>query len=176
MKVGVLRLGHRVGRDSRITTHFFLIARAFGASFGILTGDEDRSVLEGIEKVAKSWGGGFSISHSMGWRKSVKEWKAKGGVVVHLTAYGLPVQEAIGKIRQEGKDLLVVGGGAKVPGEMYHLADWNVSVTSQPHSECAALAIFLDRLFEGKELELKFQDAKIRVEPNQRGKTVIRLP
>lgn len=172
--VGVLRLGHRVGRDSRITTHFFLIARAFGASLGILTGDEDKSVLEGIEKVAKSWGGAFQISHSQSWRKSVREWKAKGGRVVHLTAYGIPVQEAVGKIREEGRDILVVGGGAKVPGDMYALADWNVSVTSQPHSECAALAVFLDRLFEGRELELKFTDAKIRVEPNPRGKTVIK--
>lgn len=172
--VGVLRLGHRIGRDSRITTHFFLIARAFGASFGILTGDGDRSVLEGIEKVAKYWGGAFKISHSQSWRKSVAEWKAKGGTVVHLTAYGLPVQETIGKIRQEGRDVLVVGGGAKVPGEMYGLADWNVSVTGQPHSECAALAIFLDRLFEGRELELKFPEARIRVEPNPNGKTVVR--
>lgn len=171
----MLRLGHRIGRDSRITTHFFLIARAFGANFGILTGDEDRSVLEGVAKVAKSWGGSFSTSHSQNWRKSVKEWKAKGGAVVHLTAYGLPVQNVIGEIAKSGKDVLIVGGGAKVPGEMYRLADWNVSVTNQPHSECAALAIFLDRLFGGRELELKFPEAKIRIEPNPMGKTVFRL-
>jgi len=30
----------------------------------------------------------------------------------------------------------------KVPAEMYDLADWNVAVDNQPHSEVAALASF----------------------------------
>ena len=28
----VLRIGHRIGRDKRITTHVALVARAFGAN------------------------------------------------------------------------------------------------------------------------------------------------
>jgi len=35
-KLCVLRLGHRMGRDQRITTHVFLVARAMGAAEGVL--------------------------------------------------------------------------------------------------------------------------------------------
>ncbi|HID73768.1 MAG TPA: tRNA (cytidine(56)-2'-O)-methyltransferase, partial [Thermoplasmata archaeon] len=41
-----------------------------------------------------------------------------------------------------------------------------------PHSEVAALAIFLDRYFEGKELRRDFGGPK-RVIPHHRGKSVI---
>ncbi|NIS35916.1 MAG: tRNA (cytidine(56)-2'-O)-methyltransferase, partial [Actinobacteria bacterium] len=39
--------------------------------------------------------------------------------------------------------LLVVVGAAKVSFDVYEAADWNVAVTNQPHSEVAALAVFL---------------------------------
>ena len=32
---------------------------------------------------------------------------------------------------------------------MYGLADYNVAVTGQPHSEISSLALFLDHLYEG---------------------------
>jgi len=63
-------------------------------------------------------------------------------------------------------------GGAKVPGEVYGLADWNVGVTSQPHSEVSALAVFLHELQEGEELGLAFPGARKRVVPQARGKRV----
>jgi tRNA (cytidine56-2'-O)-methyltransferase len=47
-----------------------------------------------------------------------------------------------------------------------------VSVGNQPHSECSALAIFLDRYFEGKELERDFDGAKIKIVPKERGKAI----
>ena len=83
--------------------------------------------------------------------------------------YGLPVREHEMEIRDAGK-LLVVVGAEKVPGEVYGLADWNISVTSQPHSEIASLAVFLDRLFEGSELSTEFPGARIRVVPCGEGK------
>ena len=91
-----------------------------------------------------------------------------------ITMYGLPVQKTIPKIRKVRKDLLVIVGGEKVPGEVYQLADFNISVTSQPHSEVAALAIFLHEYFQGMELTKKFNDAKRKVIPQERGKKVIR--
>jgi tRNA (cytidine56-2'-O)-methyltransferase len=83
--------------------------------------------------------------------------------------YGLPLREHEMEIRGAGK-LLVVVGAEKVPGEVYGLADWNISVTSQPHSEIASLAVFLDRLFEGSELSAEFPGARIRVVPCGEGK------
>ena len=41
MKVNVLRLDHRLKRDTRITTHVCLTARAFGASKIYLAGERD---------------------------------------------------------------------------------------------------------------------------------------
>ncbi|HII05831.1 MAG TPA: tRNA (cytidine(56)-2'-O)-methyltransferase, partial [Methanotrichaceae archaeon] len=68
--------------------------------------------------------------------------------------------------------VMVVVGAEKVPPEIYEMADWNVGVGNQPHSEVAALAVFLDRLWEGEELEKEF-DGKIQVVPSPRYKTVI---
>ena len=69
---------------------------------------------------------------------------------------------------------MVVVGGEKVPPEIYQSADWNVAVANQPHSEVAALAIFLDRYFQGKQLDKKFQKAKIKIIPQERGKLLSR--
>ena len=69
-------------------------------------------------------------------------------------------------------DKLIVVGGAKVPGEIYEMADWNVAVTSQPHSEVSALAVFLHELYMGEELGLEFQGARLRIVPQSHGKLV----
>ncbi|HZD43535.1 MAG TPA: tRNA (cytidine(56)-2'-O)-methyltransferase, partial [Methanomicrobiales archaeon] len=66
--------------------------------------------------------------------------------------------------------VLVVVGAEKVPGEVYGLADYNLSVTGQPHSEISSLAVFLDWLAEGKELSREFPGAQISVEPCEKGK------
>ena len=43
--ITVLRLDHRLGRDTRITTHVCLTARAFGADKVILSGEHDNILL-----------------------------------------------------------------------------------------------------------------------------------
>ncbi len=124
-----------------------------------------------MEEVAKTWGGKFRVSYEKDWKKFIKKWKGK---VVHLTVYGMPIQEKIEDIEKSKDDLLIVIGGEKVPPEIYKLADWNISITNQPHSEIAALAIFLDKLFKGGELYKRFAEGTIRVEPEERGKKVVR--
>jgi tRNA (cytidine56-2'-O)-methyltransferase len=83
--------------------------------------------------------------------------------------YGINLPDAIGEIRAHEK-IMVVVGAEKVPGEMYGLADYNIAVTSQPHSEISSLALFLDRLFSGTELSVAFSGAKIRIIPSRAGK------
>ena len=56
---------------------------------------------------------------------------------------------------------------------MYEHADWNVGVTNQPHSEVASLAVFLDRLFEGRELDREWQNPDRVVVPQETGKRVV---
>lgn len=173
-EIAVLRWGHRPQRDARLTTHVALTARALGASSFILSDTVDEKIKETIEKVTESWGGKFSFEMGTPWKKTVKNWKNKGGVVVHLTAYGENIQtsEVLKKIRNSGKDVLVIVGSQKVPREFYsdEVSDLNVAVGNQPHSECAALAIFLDRLFEGKTLAKPFDNAKMKIVPQKRGK------
>jgi tRNA (cytidine56-2'-O)-methyltransferase len=69
--------------------------------------------------------------------------------------------------------VLVVVGAEKVPFDVYERADWNVAVTNQPHSEVAGLAVFLDRLFEGRELDREWTGAERRVVPRATGKRIV---
>jgi tRNA (cytidine56-2'-O)-methyltransferase len=173
MKVNVLRLDHRRVRDARITTHVCLTSRAFGASKVILSGDEDKKIMENGRDVVKRWGGDFEIDYVKKWDKFIDNWKNNGGEVVHLTMYGEPVQKVTSKIRESSRDKLVVVGGSRVPSKVYNEADWNVSVTNQPHSEVAALSIFLHTLFEGEEYDIDFNDSELKVIPTAHGKQVI---
>jgi tRNA (cytidine56-2'-O)-methyltransferase len=174
-KIVVLRLGHRYVRDSRLTTHLYLIARAFGASSMILADVVDNRLEEAVSKVGDRWGGDFTITMGVPWKKAINEWKEKGGIVCHLTMYGENIEngDALERIKESGRDIMVVVGGQKVPGEMFQLADFNIAIGGQPHSECAALAVLLDRYFEGKELLREFRNAKIRTVPQRHGKKVL---
>ncbi|ADC69232.1 protein of unknown function DUF127 [Methanocaldococcus sp. FS406-22] len=174
MVVEVLRLGHRGDRDKRISTHVALTARALGADRVIFT-TEDEHVENSVKKVVESWGGNFEFVVEKHWKKYIREFK-KRGIVVHLTMYGANINEIMPEIKElsKDKDILVVVGAEKVPKEVYELADYNISVGNQPHSEVAALAIFLDRLFEGKTLYRDFENAKIKIVPSNHGKVVIR--
>jgi tRNA (cytidine56-2'-O)-methyltransferase len=142
--IAVVRLGHRLHRDYRVTTHVALVARAFGAS-AIYIDRKDTQLEKRIEAVCERFGGDFEIKTGVKWRKIIEEWK---GVVVHLTMYGEPIGERIGEIR-ESEDILVVVGAEKVPYEVYKMVDYNIAIGNQPHSEVAALAIFLDRCTNG---------------------------
>lgn len=165
-----MRLGHRPERDKRITTHVGLVARAFGAEEMLLAGRDDK-LVSGLEDVAERWGGDFRVRQVSSWKGEARRWKEVGGKIVHLTMYGTNLSDSIGDIRRS-EDLMVVVGAEKVPPEIYEMADWNVGVGNQPHSEVAALAVFLDRLWEGKELDREFE-GKIEVVPSPRYKTVI---
>src|SRR5512136_144081 len=166
-EVVILRVGHRPERDQRVTTHVGLTARALGAR-GMFLAASDKGVVESIADVAGRWGGEFFCQDNIKWRSCIKEWKANGGTVVHLTMYGLNLPDVIGEIRPH-KKILVIVGAEKVPGEIYGLADFNVAVTGQPHSEISSLALFLDHLFSGSELKNDFSGAQIRIIPSKAG-------
>jgi tRNA (cytidine56-2'-O)-methyltransferase len=111
------------------------------------------------------------------WKKAVRAWKTRGGLVVHLTAYGenIETSNVLQRIKSSNMDILVIVGSQKVPREFFseRVSDFNVAIGNQPHSECASLAIFLDRFFEGKELAKSFKEAKIKIAPQRRGKKLM---
>jgi tRNA (cytidine56-2'-O)-methyltransferase len=169
-EVCVLRLGHRPGRDNRMTTHVGLTARALGADRAVIAGDASDSRTT-IEDITARFGGPFEVELSEEWRPLIREWP---GAVVHLTMYGERIQDVEGEIRERHRSdpLLVVVGAGKVPFDVYEASDYNVGVTNQPHSEVAGLAVFLDRLFEGRELDREWEDADRKVIPRATGKEV----
>lgn len=165
--INVLRIGHRISRDKRITTHCCLVARAFGAD-KILIDTVDKKIEENIKSTSKRFGGNFEIQTGVNAKKFLKQWT---GTIVHLTMYGDVLEKSIEKIDKK-KDLLIVIGAEKVPGYVYEIADYNISVGNQPHSEVAALALFLDRYTKGSWENKKF-NGNIEIIPSNTRKKVI---
>lgn len=176
-RISVLRLGHRIVRDKRLTTHVILTARAFGADEVIVSGEKDDSSIFKLKKFAEKWGGEFKISFDEDWKKTVKRWKENGGKVIHLTMYGVNIPDVIEELRRiwGQNDIMIIVGSQKVPREVYELADYNVAVSNQPHSEVAALAILLDWLQQGKELVKEFHKPKLKIIPQKHSKKVIKV-
>lgn len=164
--ITVLRIGHRISRDKRITTHVALVARAFGAD-NILIDSVDKKIEESIISTCERFGGNFKIQTGVDKKKVIREWN---GIIVHLTMYGDRLENCINKIDRK-KNLLIIVGAEKVPPYVYEKADINISVGNQPHSEVAALALFLDRYFQGGWLDKRF-NGKIQILPSNKGKKV----
>lgn len=170
-EVAVLRLGHRPGRDDRMTTHVGLTARALGAD-RVVYPENATDAAETVSDITARFGGPFVVERTDEQQAMIRDW---AGDVVHLTMYGERVQDVEADIRDvhAERPLLVVVGSEKVPFSVYEAADWNVAVTNQPHSEVAGLAVFLDRLFDGRELDREWTDAESRVVPKETGKKVV---
>jgi len=152
-----------------VTTHVALVARAFGAD-GIILTTKDAGIERSVNKVTELWGGPFFIRSGEGWRKVIENWRSNGGSVVHLTMYGLPAEDVLPRLH--GRDLLIVVGAEKVPSEIFELADFNVAVTNQPHSEVGALAVVLNNLFFGAKSKKKHFNGKIKIIPTDKGKNI----
>ncbi|MHA1269731.1 MAG: tRNA (cytidine(56)-2'-O)-methyltransferase [Candidatus Helarchaeota archaeon] len=172
-KVIIIRYGHRIYRDSRMTTHIALISRALGANGMILTDIEDKALYETIQNINSRWGSMFYIEMGVNWKTIITQIKKNNDLLVHLTMYGLNLDKKIIKrIKNQDKNIYIFVGSQKVPSEIFNLADFNIAITNQPQSECGALAIFLDRIFERKTLNINFSNAKIRIIPTEHEKKV----
>lgn len=178
--VTILRIGHRIKRDSRITSHLALVARSFGVARMIIAGDEDENLLKTVDKVNSEWGGNFQLEIIPydEWKTFLLKWKCeKNNKIVHLTMYGenLPIFERskdfinLKKQTLNLSHLLIVVGGKKIPGKVFHYADWNIAITNQPHSEVSSLAVFLDHL-SSDSLQLRFSNAQRQIIPSLEGK------
>lgn len=171
MTIEVLRIGQRIVRDDRVTTHVALVSRAFGAS-RIYMNEINPEIKQTLDKVNKSWGSDFTIEYIENWRTLLKSKKKDGAKIIHLTMYGQNINSIHAKIAKE-KHILVVVGAEKVPRDVYENADYNVAVGNQPHSEISALAIVLDRIQGGKQFDAKFDNARLTIIPSEKGKQVV---
>ena len=174
-EIEVLRLGHRVGRDPRITTHLALVSRAMGANSFVLAGDEDENLFSNILSVNERFGHGLSCRYEKSPMKMLREItnsdENSKPMIIHLTMYGEPFKEVIPDIPKD-RPVVVVVGGAKVPGEIFKISDYNIAVGNQPHSEVAALALFLDSWTDGEGLNREFSEPQLIISPSKTGKDV----
>ncbi|MGD2107709.1 MAG: tRNA (cytidine(56)-2'-O)-methyltransferase [Nitrosopumilaceae archaeon] len=171
MVIEVLRIGQRLVRDDRVTTHVALVARAFGAA-RIYMNEINPEIKDTLGKIKDSWGGNFSIEFMESWKQIVKIKKENDFKIIHLTMYGEAINDIQSELRQE-ENLLIVVGAEKVPREIYEYADYNVAIGSQPHSEISGLAILLDRIQKGSQFNNVFSNAKRRIIPTKKGKNVV---
>ena len=171
MKIEVLRIGTRLVRDDRVTTHVTLVSRAFGAS-KIYMYDANPEIKETIFKVNKMWGSDFKVEIIENWKDIIKLKKKESFKIIHLTMYGENINILQDQIRKEEKILIIVGA-EKVPREAYDMADYNIAIGNQPHSEISALAILLDRISQGRQLQKKYSDGEREIIPTKKGKNVI---
>ena len=158
MEIEVLRIGQRIVRDDRVTTHVALVARSFGAK-RIYMNNINPEINNTVSQINKTWGGNFVIENITEWKKIIKE------------KNGQNINDVENKIRNENKILIVVGA-EKVPRDIYDIADYNVAIGNQPHSEVSALGVLLDRIQCGKQLKYKFENSERVIIPHERGKNV----
>lgn len=170
MNIEVVRIGQRLVRDDRVTTHVALVARAFGADKIYMT-EINPEIKDTLNKINITWGGNFEIEFIEKWKTIVKKKKEENFKIIHLTMYGEKIN-SIQKDLQNEEKLLIVVGAEKVPREIYELADYNIGIGSQPHSEISALAILLDRIQNGCQFERAFTNAKRKIVPTKKGKNV----
>jgi len=171
MNFEILRIGQRVVRDDRVTTHVALVSRAFGAS-KIYMNEVNPEIKDTLEKINTTWGGDFEIEFVDDWKKVIKEKKAKSVKIIHLTMYGENINDVESKLQKEDKVLIIVGA-KKVPREIFDMADYNVAVGHQPHSEISSLAVVLDRIQKGNQFLVKYENPGRRIIPTKNGKNVV---
>ncbi len=170
MVIEVIRIGQRLVRDDRVTTHVALVSRAFGAEKIFMT-EVNPEIKDTLAKINKTWGGNFIVEFIDKWKPIVKKKKDENFKIIHLTMYGESINTVQEQLQKE-ENLLVVVGAEKVPREIYELADFNVGVGNQPHSEISALAILLDRIQKGEQFEKSFPNAERKIMPTKNGKNV----
>lgn len=170
MEIEVLRIGQRIVRDDRVTTHVALVSRALGAT-KIHMNEINPEIKTTLDKINKTWGGNFEIEYFERWKDVVKKKKNEGYKIIHLTMYGENINKVTSDLQKE-ESLLIIVGAEKVPREAYDLADYNISIGTQPHSEISALAVLLDRIQQGKQFEKKFSGALRVIFPMKKGKKV----
>ena len=174
MMIEVLRIGQRLVRDDRVTSHVALVSRALGASRIYMT-EVNPDIVDTIQKVNHTWGCSFQVELIQKWRTIMRQKKVDPTcIIIHLTMYGEPINDIQEKIRDDTKkkNVLIIIGAKKVPRDVYDTADYNIAVGAQPHSEIAALAVLLDRLQQGRQFDVSFAGGKRRVVPTPQGKNV----
>jgi tRNA (cytidine56-2'-O)-methyltransferase len=142
-----------------------LTARAFGASEVVYTSDKDQKLIRQIKNIVNKWGGVFSINFVKNWKKYIEE--KKNYKTIYLTMYGKSLNSTNSFVR-DYKNLLIIVSSIDINKSIFQIADFNISITNQPHCEASSIAVFLHHFYEGRELAIHFENAKYKIVPSER--------
>ena len=146
-----------------------------GVSKFLLSGDEDEKLFENVVSVNERFGHGLDCRYEkspLKYLRNIVNNEVNRPTVVHLTMYGEPFKSTTPSI-PKGNGVIVIVGGAKVPGEIFKISDYNIAVGNQPHSEVAALAVALSQWHSSVAIQSRFEGGSIRVIPSREGKNVV---
>lgn len=157
--ITVLSIGEK---NPRVKLNLCLTARAFGAAKIIFVGRRDANISKHISAINGTWGGIFKVDFASSVKSAVEPLtKYKS---VYLTMFGLPLKQLKYTVKTY-KNILLIVTSKEYDKQVGELADFKLSITSQPHSQAAAIAIFLHEFFDGREQAMQFQNAKVKVVP-----------
>ena len=132
-----------------------------------MCGGDASSQISSVRSLGNAWGGSFSVVQKVSPLRIISEWKKDGGRVINLSMYGedmrAPMSELYHVYYTLGQPLLVVVGSSKVDGKVYQASDFNLAVTHSPHSEVAALAIFLEKLLGNRAWGRRKPESRIKI-------------
>ena len=140
-------------------------ARAFGASNVTFASPKNGRLIKYFKSLNRRWGGTFSVDFTNNWREFLKT--KKNYKIVYLTRYGVPINKVEYTLKTY-KNILIIVTITEAAKNLYQMADFNVSITTQPHAATSAVAVFLHHFFEGRELSLHFENAQYKIVPEER--------
>jgi tRNA (cytidine56-2'-O)-methyltransferase len=167
--ISVLVIG---GNDYANNLNLCLTARALGASEMIFTTKKDARLVRYISGLERKWGGRFRIDFVNNYKTVLK--KAVNYKKVYLTRYGVPLHKMSYMLNTYKNIMLIVSPTSSSP-KLHNIADFNISVTDQPHCSAAAIAVFLHDFYRGRELAVHFENAKYKVLPKEHGVSVEKI-
>lgn len=136
-----------------------LTSRALGASEITFIGKKDPRLIRYVNSINRKWGGTFRVSFAKNLNEILKN--SEKAIKVYLTKFGVPLQSKDNMIRTY-KNIILITTTKDIPN-IHKITDFNISVTSQPHCDTAAIAIFLHEYYKGRELAMHFENAKYKL-------------
>lgn len=150
-----------------------LTARALGASEMIFASRRDAKIIRYVNNLERGWGGKFKVSFVKSYETALRN--ATKYKTVYLTRYGIPLFKMTYTLNTY-KNILLMVSSVKASSKLLHnIADFNVSITDQPHCSAAAIAVFLHDFYRGRELAMHFENARYKVIPKEHGISVEKI-
>jgi len=137
-----------------------LASRAFGANSIIFTTNYNSKLVRYFKTINSKWGGNFEVRFEKDWRAEIS--RKKNYEKVYLTMDGVPINKIIYRIKTY-KNILLIASFQNAQRSVKEAVDFNVSITTQPHSTVSSVAVFMHMFYSGRELAIRFKNAKHKI-------------